>query len=163
MPEVRQAGEHVVADRVLLHRGVHAEHDRQDHREDVPQNSSCSVGQSARPIIADTGSCVRLLVPMSPRTKLGEPVPPLHDDRVVEAEQLPLLRDDQRRVLAGCRNFASGSTDARTSQNVMNDATSSTGIEPSTRRTRYLSTRPPHPLRRAHRDRPRAIASNATA
>src|SRR4051812_44656581 len=41
-----------------------------------------------------------------------------------------------------CRNFASGSTAARIRQNVMNDAITNTGIEPNTRRTRYLSTRP---------------------
>src|SRR6476660_10424341 len=40
------------------------------------------------------------------------------------------------------RNFASGSTATRTSQNVMKDAIRSTGIEASTRRRKYLSTQP---------------------
>ena len=35
----------------------------------VPQKSSWSVGHSARPITDDTGSWVRVLMPMSPRAK----------------------------------------------------------------------------------------------
>ena len=82
-----------------------------------------------------------VLMPMSPCTKLREPLPPLHDDRLIEAERGAAAAGSAVASSGAWRNFASGSTASRTSQNVMNDATRSTGIEPSMRRTRYLSTR----------------------
>ena len=94
MPDVREAGEEVVADRVLLHRRVHAERNRERSPSTiVAQNTAGSSATARGWIMLDTGSPVRLLVPRSPCRKPRQPVPPLHDDRVVEAERLALLRD----------------------------------------------------------------------
>src|SRR3954470_24519380 len=70
----------------------------------VAQNNSWTDGHNACPIMLDTGSPVRELVPMSPRRphvaahEGGQPVPPLLEDRVVEPELRALFGQHALRV-----------------------------------------------------------------
>ena len=69
-PDVRQPGEHVVADRVLLHRRVHAERDgERSPRRACPRTAAAAWATARADHVADTSSWVASLLPKSPRTK----------------------------------------------------------------------------------------------
>ena len=141
--DVGDAGEHVVADRVLLHRRVDADTDREQRPRTWCPEDQVNRRARARWIIAEHRVVGALhSIPRSPCTTPCEPVPPLHDDRVVEAQAVPAAAADAPPRCCSDRYSRSGSNAIRRPQNVRNDATTSTGTEYRTRRAMYVSMAP---------------------
>lgn len=100
----------------------------------TPHTMSCAVLPSARPIMADTSSLVRDDWPQSPRTQVGEPVPPLLHDRLVEAEAHLGIRRSAASPSWPTWSLAQGSKVVRTAQKAMKVAATTTGMEARSRR-----------------------------